>query len=209
MSFVTDSNKTYVPNRNYSITYNLNGGTVVTANPTTYSLKDTFTLNNPTRHCYNFTGWTGTGLNSASTAVAVPQCSWGNRSYAANWAENPIKATILVNDNVHNQISGRVVRIMKPDGTQRDEHTYSCSGYYGQGASASGTVNVMPGDKIIIEALYPIQGSSVKYNNEIVSGGYSGGYVVPSAASSISILIQIFAGSTSYYESFGIYVTGS
>ena len=98
---------------------------------------------------------------------------------------------------------------MKPDGTQRDEHTYSCSGYYGQGASASGTVNVMPGDKIIIEALYPIQGSSVKYNNEIVSGGYSGGYVVPSAASSISILIQIFAGSTSYYESFGIYVTGS
>ena len=72
----------------YSITYNLNGGSV-TGNPTSYNVETTtFTLKNPTKTGYTFSGWTGTGLSSASTSVSVTKGSTGNRSYTANWTAN-------------------------------------------------------------------------------------------------------------------------
>ena len=43
----------------YTITYDLDGGTLETPNPTTYtSSTDTFTLNNPTKEGCVFIGWT-------------------------------------------------------------------------------------------------------------------------------------------------------
>lgn len=55
----------------YNISYTLNGGSDP-ANPATYDVETaTFTLNNPTRTGYTFTGWTGTGLAEASTSVSI------------------------------------------------------------------------------------------------------------------------------------------
>ena len=74
----------------YNITYNLNGGSVATANPTTYTIETpTFTLNNPTRTGYTFAGWTGTDLTEATQTVTIVQGSMGDRSYTANWAVIP------------------------------------------------------------------------------------------------------------------------
>ena len=72
---------------NYSISYTLNGGSV-SGNPTSYNIEsNAFTLNNPTRANYNFTGWSGTGLSgTGNKSVTVPKGSAGNRSYTANWA---------------------------------------------------------------------------------------------------------------------------
>ena len=144
-SFIADNSKTYVPNRNYSITYNLNGGSVATANPTTYSLKDSFTLNNPTRSYYNFSGWTGTGLSSASTAVAIPQGSSGNKSYTANWTENPIKGSVTMNpgianvpDNVYYVVSKR------SDGSQLGRVNNSSRGV------VTTTIDIMPNGTLVL-----------------------------------------------------------
>lgn len=41
----------------YYITYDLDGGTLAEANPTKYTIKDEFTLNNPTKEGYTFLGW--------------------------------------------------------------------------------------------------------------------------------------------------------
>ena len=71
--------------KTYSISYNLNGGSA--SNPTSYNYTSSFTLNNPTRGGYNFTGWSGTGLSgSANRSVTIPSGSTGNRSYTANWS---------------------------------------------------------------------------------------------------------------------------
>ena len=71
---------------NYTISYDLDGGEVAEANPETYSsLSESFTLNNPTKEGYTFTGWTGTGLESATETVTVESGSTGNRSYTATW----------------------------------------------------------------------------------------------------------------------------
>ncbi|MBP5360980.1 MAG: InlB B-repeat-containing protein [Bacteroidaceae bacterium] len=73
----------------YTINYDLDGGSVATANPTTYTYETaTFTLNNPTRTGYTFDGWTGSNGTTASTDVQIAQYSHGDKSYTANWTAN-------------------------------------------------------------------------------------------------------------------------
>ena len=71
----------------YSINYYLNGGTVSTANPLSYTSNDTdFTLINPTRSGHLFVGWSGTGLEGKTNQiVTINSGSTGDRSYTANW----------------------------------------------------------------------------------------------------------------------------
>jgi len=69
----------------YTITYYLDGGTVSTTNPTSYTVETpTFTLNNPTKTGFKFTGWTDEN-GSTQTTVIIANGSLGNKSYAANW----------------------------------------------------------------------------------------------------------------------------
>ena len=74
---------------NYNITYDLDGGSMATANPTTYNVETpTFTLNNPTKPGYTFDGWTGTDLTEPTQTVTITQGSTGDRSYTAQWTPN-------------------------------------------------------------------------------------------------------------------------
>ena len=71
----------------WPITYDLDGGTLAEdeSNPEFYSRVDSFKLNNPTKEAHDFTGWTGTGLNQATTEVTIAEGSNGARNYKANW----------------------------------------------------------------------------------------------------------------------------
>ena len=77
---------------NYSITYNLNSGSI-SGQKTSYNIETaSFTLPTPTRSNCRFNGWTGTGLSSATKTVTVAKGSTGNRSYTANWYCGPFYA---------------------------------------------------------------------------------------------------------------------
>ena len=82
---------TWTPNF-FRITYNLGSGGFFAdgvISPTRYTVETpTFTVNEPTRIGYTFTGWTGTGLDGATMAITIPQGSIGNRVYTANWTAN-------------------------------------------------------------------------------------------------------------------------
>lgn len=81
---------------NYSITYNLDGGILPDgkSNPATYTVEDTFTLNNPAKPGYTFAGWSGTGITgSDNKTVTVAKGSTGDRSYTAHYAANIYKIT--------------------------------------------------------------------------------------------------------------------
>ena len=73
----------------YTITYDLAGGTVE-GNPDTYTIETVaFTLKNPTKSGYTFTGWSGTGLDGENNmTVTIPTGSTGNRTYKAHWRYN-------------------------------------------------------------------------------------------------------------------------
>lgn len=98
----SSGNRSYTANwsaTNYTITYNLNGGNV-SGNKTSYTIETTaFTLNNPTRTGYTFTGWTGTGLSIKTMSVEISSGSSGNRAYTANWTINSYTFSYSVNDS--------------------------------------------------------------------------------------------------------------
>lgn len=73
----------------FNISYNLNGGSVSSANPTSYSTTTaSFTLNNPTRTGYTFAGWTGSNGTTPQTTVTIAQGTKGDLSYSAVWTAN-------------------------------------------------------------------------------------------------------------------------
>ena len=73
----------------YTIAYDLAGGTAE-GNPDTYTIETgAFTLMNPTKSGYTFTGWSGTGLDGENNmTVTIPTGSTGNRTYTAHWRYN-------------------------------------------------------------------------------------------------------------------------
>ena len=82
----------------YSISYDLNDGTISSSNPIQYTIETaTFTLNNPTKAGYTFVGWTGTGLVEETMNVSINQGSIGNKTFTANFTPNTYTITYDVN----------------------------------------------------------------------------------------------------------------
>ena len=70
----------------YTITYNLVYGNVAIANDASYDIETkTFTLNNPTKDHFTFTGWTGSNGDTPETTVTIEKGSTGDRTYTANY----------------------------------------------------------------------------------------------------------------------------
>ena len=101
-SYTTNAEQTFYPHwvaTTYTITYDLDGGGVASPNPTSYTVESAaITLNNPTKTGYTFAGWTGTGLDAATTTVTIAAGSTGNRSYTATWTANTYSVRFNKND---------------------------------------------------------------------------------------------------------------
>ena len=70
----------------YTITYDLDEG-IVEGNPETYTADDEFTLNNPTREGYTFTGWEKAGELIGITCK-IEKGTTGNLEFKATWIKN-------------------------------------------------------------------------------------------------------------------------
>lgn len=72
----------------YRITYELNGGTNNSSNPTGFDINDiAITLAEPTRAGYTFSGWfLDKGFQNASNTI--PSGSTGNKTFYASWSAN-------------------------------------------------------------------------------------------------------------------------
>ena len=94
----------------YTITYNLNGGTTETTNPTSFTKKtETFTLVNPTKVGYTFKGWSGTDLTGdENITVKVNKGTRKNLSFEANYTPNQYQVIFNKNgDNVEGTMSNQ------------------------------------------------------------------------------------------------------
>ena len=104
---------------NYSITYNLDGGTNNSSNPESYTIEDgDITLLAPTRTGYTFLGWTGSNGNTPTIDVTISSGSVGNKTYTANWQKGSYTITFDSNgsDETFDPISGEYnVEITKPE----------------------------------------------------------------------------------------------
>ena len=81
-----DGEATITASYDFCISYNLDGGTLTTPNPTTYTKEsEDIKLNNPTRDGWTFSGWTGTDLKGKKMSVTIRKGSTGHRHYTATW----------------------------------------------------------------------------------------------------------------------------
>ena len=83
---------------NYEIEYDLDGGTVATANPATYTFESSnITLINPEKTGYTFLGWSGTNVSEPTLTLEIASGSIGDKSYVAIWKANTY--TIMLDAN--------------------------------------------------------------------------------------------------------------
>ena len=84
---------------NYSIYYNLNGGTQASGHYTTYNVEQLpLTLKTPTYNGYTFAGWcTDSTLTNCLTNNQIPAGTTGNQTFYAKWTATPY--TITYNTN--------------------------------------------------------------------------------------------------------------
>ena len=111
----------------YTISYNLDGGSVNGLKDTYTIETSAFTLPNPQKEGYEFVGWSGTNISGTQKVVTIQQGSMGNRSYTANWKENTYTVTYYANDGTNTNKSNSGIKngsvITLP------ECTFTLSGY--------------------------------------------------------------------------------
>ena len=121
----------------YAISYDLRGGSA--GNPASYTVESgAFTLNNPSRNGYAFSGWTGTGLSGNTASVTIPAGSSGNRAYYANWT--PVTYYISYNFNGGNPVSNPGSFTIESPGFTLNNPTrtgYAFAGWTGTGLAGN------------------------------------------------------------------------
>lgn len=91
----------------YTITYNLDGGSI-TGQKTTYDIyTDTFTLPEPTKTGFTFEGWTGSNGDELQKTVTIEKGTKGNKEYNAHWGYY-----VEIFGSGYNQPSGKQHRVM-------------------------------------------------------------------------------------------------
>lgn len=87
----------------YSIIYNLNGGTLSSTNPSTYTIETSeFSLNNPVREGYTFLGWTMS--DEKEYIFGSNFGTYGDKTYTAHWNMN-----VVVDEDFSNNISNLTI----------------------------------------------------------------------------------------------------
>lgn len=125
----------------YSISYNLNGGSV-SGNPTSYNMNSSaITLKNPSKTGYTINGWSGTGITGTSSSVTIANGSIGNRSYTANWTANQYDVTLNAEPGsfetqpsafkvTYDAVPTTLTSDQIPTRESSGGHSYSFGGYY-------------------------------------------------------------------------------
>lgn len=111
----------------YKITYNLNGGSM-SGQKTSYTVADSFTLQQPTKTGYTFTGWIGSNGTTPQKTVTVNKGTRGNLSYIANWSANNYYVTFNGNGGSLNVMDGSIAK--NNNGTATAKVQYDLNYYY-------------------------------------------------------------------------------
>ena len=118
----------------YTITYNLDGGTI-SGQKTMYTVDDTFTLSTPQKTGYTFLGYVGSNGTTAQKSVTVNKGTRGNLTYTAQWQANNYYLTFNGNGGLLNIMDGSITK--NNDGTGTAKVKYDVNYYYSLGILAT------------------------------------------------------------------------
>lgn len=176
--------------KEYTITYNLNGGTNATGNPDTYTIEDSVTLKDPTRTGFVFTGWYENADCTGAKVTTIAKGSTGDKTFWACWEEKAVEYTVTFKGR-----DGKVLKTEKvfagKDATPPEAP--SITGYDFKGWSDSYT-NIQSDKTITAE--YTLHSYTITYilNGGAYNGGNPGSYTIESE----DITFNAATGKTGY-----------
>ncbi len=88
----------------YSITYNLDGGTNPSSNPSTYTVEDSITLASPTKSGYTFQGWYS-DFSFDNKIEVIKSGSYGDVNLYAKWSANKNNLSVTSEDESKGTVS--------------------------------------------------------------------------------------------------------
>lgn len=86
----------------YSITYNLDGGTNNSNNPSTYTIESSFTLSAPSKTGYTFLGWFD---NSGNQVTSIATGATGALTLTAKWSANLNSLSVTSEDTTKGTVA--------------------------------------------------------------------------------------------------------
>lgn len=114
----------------YSINYVLNGGTNNSSNPKTYDVETKFTLKNPIREGYIFSGWY-TNANYTGDKITNTSALKENVSLYAKWTKSTYNISYILNKGTNNSSNPKTYDIdTKFNLKNPTRKGYSFSGWY-------------------------------------------------------------------------------
>lgn len=150
--------------KTFEINYDLDGGSA--DNKFKYTIDDEdFTLSNPTRKGYIFTGWTGSNSSEPELSVLVDTSSCINLSYIATWIPDKYTVTYDLNGGDENNQNTLIVtfddnyELYSPT-----RHGYFFGGwYYGEGLLENNGIWTISNDILLVADWIPID-YSISYD---------------------------------------------
>ena len=174
----------------YTITYNLNGGSNAAGNPDTYTIEDSVTLKDPTRTGFVFTGWYENAGCTGAKVTTIAKGSTGNKTFWAGWEEKTVEYTVTFKGR-----DGKVLKTEKvfagKDATPPEAP--AITGYDFKGWSESYT-NIQSDKTITAEYVLHSYTISYRLNGGANNGGNPGSYTIESE----DITLNAATGKTGY-----------
>lgn len=186
---------------NYTITYNLDGGTNSASNPASYtSTSAAITLASPTKTGYTFGGWYDNASFTGTAVTSIPTGSTGNKTYWAKWTADVYAITYNLNGGVNSasnptmySVTSAAITLAAPSRTG-----YSFGGWYDNSGLTGTAVTTIPtgstGNKAFW-AKWTVVGYVITYN---LNGGTNSASN-PASYTSTSATITLAAPSRTGY----------
>ena len=152
----------------YTIAYNLNDGILSHNNPTTYTVNSpTFTLNNPNKVGYSFTGWTGSNGSIKEKSVTILGGSTGNKNYEANFDINSYQLFFDANGGSVGQTSKTLTYHSKYGGLPTPNRSgYTFIGWYTErnGGTQVTSETIMESNNVTLYAHWSLNVYTIVFN---------------------------------------------
>ena len=124
---------TFVPEGDYSITYNLNGGTNHTDNPASYTVETaTITLQDASKIGYTFAGWYDNAECTGEKVTQIIKGSTGNKELWAKWEAVSYSITYNLNGGTNHTDNPASYTVETETITLKDatKENYTFAGWY-------------------------------------------------------------------------------
>jgi len=183
----------------YYATYNLNGGTLATTNPSTFNVASgTLPLYSPTKRGYTFGGWYDNISLTGSTYTTISSGSIGNKEFFAKWVADIYTINYVLNGGDNNTSNPSSYTIEDSNITLLDPTVADCTfvGWYDANSVYGNKVTTIKPTLLANYTLYAIwkyETEGIEYvlaNGVAIVSGYTG------EGGAVAILSSITIGST-------------